>query len=96
MFRDTPTPARPRPADMDRAVAVALSGRDPAELRDMVVAYSRDLRRAGLPPEQALKRVKEVVGLPLPGPAALERLASNVVAWFVDAYYRAEGDAAPT
>jgi hypothetical protein len=52
------------------------------------------LKRAGLPPEQALRRVKEVVRVsattPLPdrAPRPSDRLADDLVAWFVAEYYR--------
>jgi len=93
----SPTPPRPRPADIGRALAAALvTGGSPAELRGIVCEYVRTLKRAGLPPEQALKRVKEVVGVsavtPLPGrgPLPSDRLAGQVVDWFVAEYYRAD------
>lgn len=95
--REQPTPPRPEPADVGRAVRAALvAGASPAELRGIVCDYVRALKRAGLPPEQALKRVKAVVGVPtvtpLPerGLSPADRLAGDVVEWFVAEYYRAD------
>lgn len=97
MPAEYPTPPRPQPADVGRAVAAALvTGGSPAELRVLVCAYVRDLKNAGLPPEAALKRVKEVIGVtavtPIPekDPLPSDRLASDVVRWFVAEYYRTE------
>jgi len=98
---DTPehsdTPPRPIPADVTRAVSAALeAGGSTEELERIVRAYVRALKAADVPPEQALKRVKTVVGvptvtpLPVPGPQGSERLATLVVAWFVAEYYRAD------
>ena len=89
-----PTPPRPAPAAVQRAVAAALvTGGSTAELERIVRDYVRELRVASL---AALKRVKDVVGLatvtPIEGrgPLASERLAVDVVAWFVAEYYRAD------
>lgn len=75
--------------------AALVTGGSSAELERLVRAYARDLRRAGVPPEQALTRVKDVVGLtavtPLHARAmSSDGLASLVVSWFVAAYYRAD------
>jgi len=91
--RQHPTPPRPVPADVGRAVAAALvAGGSAAALQGVVTEYVRALRMAGVPPERALKRVKDVVGVSivtaaLPTPS--DRLASQVVEWFVAEYYRA-------
>ncbi len=92
-----PTPPRPVPAAVGRAVAAALvTGGSTEELERIVRDYVRELRVASLAPEEALKRVKDVVGLsrvtPIAGrgPLASERLAVDVVAWFVAEYYRAD------
>ena len=85
------------PAAVRRAIAAAL-GPDgsTAELEHIVRDYVRELKDASLSPEQALKRVKDVVGLstvtPIAGrgPLASDRLAVDVVAWFVAEYYRAD------
>jgi hypothetical protein len=67
-----------------------------AELERIVRTYVRALKNAEISPEQALKRVKDVVGAPtlttLPGRArqAPEQLADDLVAWFVAEYYRAD------
>jgi hypothetical protein len=91
-----PTPPRPLPVDVTRAVAALLTGGSASEMEKLVRAYVRALRAAGLPPEQALRRVKEVVGvatvtpLPVRDVRASERLADDVVAWFVAEYYRTD------
>ena len=92
-----PTPPRPVPAAVRRAIAAALvTGGSTAELERIVRDYVRELRGASLSPEQALTRVKDVVGLstvtPIAGrgPLASDRLAVDVVAWFVAEYYRAD------
>ena len=85
------------PAAVGRAIDAALvTAGSTAELERIVRDYVRELRVARLAPEQALKRVKEVVGLstvtPIAGrgPLASDRLAVDVVAWFVAEYYRAD------
>jgi hypothetical protein len=92
-----PTPPRPLAPDVGRAVAAAVAkGGSSAELERIVRAYVRALKNAEIPPEQALKRVKEVVVTPTlmadpqRGRAAPERLADDLVAWFVAEYYRAD------
>ena len=59
-----PTPPHPAPADVERAMDAALA-RDgsSAELERIVRAYVRALKNTDMPPQQALKRVKDVVGL---------------------------------
>ena len=92
-----PTPPRPLPADVGRAVAAALvTGGSTAELERVVRGYVRALKIASVPPEQALKRIKEVVGVPTatplapPDPLRSDRLVQDVVGWFVAEYYRAD------
>lgn len=92
-----PTPPQPLAPDVGQAVAAALAkGGSSAELERIVRTYVRALKNAEIPPEQALKRVKDVVGTPrtatLPGRGrhAPEQLAHDVVAWFVAEYYRAD------
>ena len=97
METEHPTPARPQPADVGRAVADALvTGGSTEDLERVVRSYVRALKQADVPPEQALKRVKETVGVstvtPLPGRGSLpsDQLGDRVVAWFVAEYYRAD------
>ena len=90
-----PTPPRPHPADVGRAVAAALTtGGSTAELERTVRAYVRALRSADVPPEQALKRVKGVVGVARvashTAPTLADQLAEQVLVWFVAEYYRAD------
>ena len=96
MLPEHPSPPRPQAADAGRAVEAALvTGGSTADLERLVRAYARDLRRDGVPPEQALPRVKEAVGLASPTPLharspAFGQLATQVAQWFVAEYYRAD------
>ena len=98
MVPEHPTPPRPQPDDVGRAVAAAIgSSGSSAELRRIVVSYVRALKGAGLPPEAALRRVKEVVGvtatvtpIPAPGPLPSDQLSREVVRWFLAEYYPAD------
>ena len=93
MVPEKPTPPAPMPADIGRAVGAALmTGGMSADLERLVRAHVRDLRRADVPPEQALRRVKDAVGVSPATPAsgASDQLRDSVVAWFVAEYYRAD------
>jgi len=89
-----PTPPHPLAEDVARAVSAAtVKGGSTAELEGIVRAYARALKTAEVPPEQALKRVKDVVRTPPPthAPATpAERLSDAVVTWFVAEYYRVD------
>ena len=90
-----PTPTRPVPADVGRALAAAaVTGGSTTDLECIVREYVRALKRAGIAPEQALKRVKDVVRvstvLPIVARSPADRLPDQVVAWFVAEYYRAD------
>jgi hypothetical protein len=91
-----PTPPRPLPVEVGQVVAAALATNgSTAALERLVRGYVRALKAAEVSPEQALKRVKEVVGVSKADPAARnrrpsERLANDVVAWFLAEYYRAD------
>jgi hypothetical protein len=92
-----PTPPRPLATDVGRAMAAAIAkGGSSAELERIVRTYVRELKNAEIPPEQALRRVKDVIGTPTPmaiperGISGPERLADDLVAWFVAEYYRAD------
>ena len=94
---NNPTPPRPQPADVRRAIAAAVvTGGSTADLERLVRSYVRALAEAEIPPEQALARVKAVVGVPavsrIPGrpPQPADHLADDVVTWFVAEYYRAD------
>ena len=79
------TPPRPQPADVGRAVAAVTASGSTAEIERIVRAYVRALKAANVPPEQALKRVKDVVGVPsiAASPPQPHRLGDDLVAWFV-------------
>ena len=92
-----PTPPRPVAPDVGRAIAAATAkGGSSAELERIVRTCVRALKNAEVPPEQALRRVKDVVGTPMTTAIAErsrgspERLADDLVAWFVAEYYRAD------
>jgi hypothetical protein len=91
-----PTPPRPHPADVMRALAAVSVRGSSAELERLVRAYVRALRTADVPPERALVRVKAAVGAPsvtpIPGHAStpLDRVGDDLVKWFVAEYYRAD------
>ncbi len=97
MVPEHPTPPDPGPANVGRAVADALvTGGSTADLERVVRAYVRTLRDADVPPERALMRVKDAVGVsrvtPLParGAPPSDHLGDRVVAWFLAEYYRAD------
>lgn len=93
-----PTPPRPAPALVGRAVAAALvTEGSTADLRHLVCDYVRALKEAGVPPEQALARLKDVVGLSSTtlrarssGSLAFDELGRSVIEWFIGEYYRAD------
>ena len=92
-----PTPPRPLTPDVGRAIAAATAkDGSSAELERIVRTYVRALKNAEIPPEQALKRVKDVVVTSMLTTnshrrhAAPRGLADDVVAWFVAEYYRAD------
>src|SRR5690349_21067797 len=92
-----PTPPQPLDVDVGRAVAAAIAKEgSSAELEGIVRTYVRALKNAEVPPEQALKLVKDVVGTPtlttIPGRGRHdpERLADDLVTWFVAEYYRTD------
>ena len=92
-----PTPPRPLAADVGQAMVTAIAkGGSSAELERIVRTYVRALKNAEIPPEQALKRVKDLVGTPrltaIPerGGRSCTGLADDLVAWFVAEYYRAD------
>lgn len=92
-----PTPPPPRPDELGRALADALvTGGSTVALERIVRSYVRDLKGAGLPPEQTLLRVKDALGLSrlsslhTPTPLPSDQLAREVLGWFVAEYYRAD------
>jgi DNA-binding NtrC family response regulator len=63
--------------------ALAECRRSQAELREAVIAYTRELRGAGLPPDRALEKVKDALG------SELDRELDDAVEWCLQAYYAA-------
>lgn len=76
-------------------MAAVVTGGSAAELQGLVRAYVRDLKLAGVPPEHALAEVKASLGLSKITPLqrtglTADRIAAQVVEWFVAEYYRAD------
>jgi len=96
--QSTTLPTRPPAADVRSTVARALmSGGSDADLRALVVAYTRVLRDEGLPPEQALVCVKRLIAGATTGSPydAFRRMRADAISmalgsWFVAAYFRAD------
>jgi DNA-binding response OmpR family regulator len=66
--------------------------RSAAELREAVIAYTRELRAAGLPPDQALERIKDVLRTEVTRSGAapdLGRELEDATEWCLQAYYAA-------
>ncbi len=62
-----------------------------AELREAVIAYTRALRQAGVPPDKALERVKDAVRADAPAdePERSSTDVADAVEWCLQAYYAA-------
>jgi DNA-binding response OmpR family regulator len=66
--------------------------RSAAELREAVIAYTRELRGAGFPPDRTLEKVKEAVGSEVSGfraPPDVTRDLEDAMEWCLQAYYAA-------
>jgi len=63
--------------------ALADCRRSQAGLREAVIAYTRELRGAGLSPDRVLEKVKEALG------SELTRELDDAVEWCLQAYYAA-------
>jgi DNA-binding response OmpR family regulator len=76
----------------EREAALAECRRRQAELRDAVIAYTRELRGEGVPPERTLQIVKEVLRSEASGGNGvpdLDRDLDDAVEWCLQAYYAA-------
>jgi hypothetical protein len=76
----------------EREAALAECRRTQAELREAVIAYTRALRGAGVPPERTLDMVKGVLRAEAGGPRGTSELAADIddaVEWCLQAYYAA-------
>jgi DNA-binding response OmpR family regulator len=63
-----------------------------ADLREAVIAYTRELRGAGVPPDRVLEKVKEAVGSDITGFRAARDVSRDVedaTEWCLQAYYAA-------
>jgi DNA-binding response OmpR family regulator len=72
--------------------ALANCRRSQAELREAVIAYTRELRAAGLPPDRTLEKVKAALRSDVNGfrlPEEVERDLDDAVEWCLQAYYAA-------
>jgi DNA-binding response OmpR family regulator len=66
--------------------------RSAAELREAVIAYTRELRGAGVPPDRTLEKVREAVGSDVSGfraPPDVTRDLDDAMEWCLQAYYAA-------
>jgi DNA-binding response OmpR family regulator len=76
----------------EREAALAECRRSQAELREAVIAYTRELRNAGVPPAQTLDLVKGVLRAEAGGQRGGTELAGDLddaVEWCLQAYYAA-------
>lgn len=72
--------------------ALADCRRSQAELREAVIAYTRELRGAGVPPERTLELVKDAMRSDVAGPRAptdFDRDLDDATEWCLQAYYAA-------
>jgi DNA-binding response OmpR family regulator len=85
--------AESRALRADRELALAACRQSRARLREAVIAYTRELRGAGVPPERTLEMVKSALrsdgaGVPHPRPD-LDPELDDAVEWCLQAYYAA-------
>jgi len=77
----------------EHETALAECRRMYAQLREAVIAYTRELRAAGFPPERALEIVKRAMRAEAPPtapqPQQLEADLSDATEWCLQAYYAA-------
>lgn len=76
----------------EREAALAECRRSQAALRDAVIAYTRELREAGVSPERTLEMVRGALGATESGqrlPADVGRDMDDAMEWCIQAYYAA-------
>ncbi|MFN2565510.1 MAG: hypothetical protein ABR499_10955 [Gemmatimonadaceae bacterium] len=76
----------------EHEAALADCRRSQAELREAVVAYTRELRGSGVPPERTLEMVRDALRFEAGGaraPAEIDRDLDDAVEWCLQAYYAA-------
>jgi hypothetical protein len=76
----------------EHEAALAECRRSAAELREAVIAYTRELRGAGVPPDRTLEKVKEAVRSDVSGfraPRDVSRDLEDATEWCLQAYYAA-------
>jgi len=86
------TRAESRALRVEREGALAECRRSQAELREAVIAYTRALRGAGVPPERTLDLVRGALSADARGERAATELARDLddaVEWCLQAYYAA-------
>jgi hypothetical protein len=85
--------AESRALRADREAALAACRRSYAELREAVIAYTRTLRGAGVPPDRTLEMVKSALSLDAAtarhAGASLDPELDDAVEWCLQAYYAA-------
>jgi hypothetical protein len=82
--------AESRALRAEREAALAECRRSQAELREAVIAYTRALRGAGVPPERTLDLVKGALSSQAQGQRGASELAGDLddaVEWCLQAYY---------
>ena len=76
----------------EREVLLAECRRSAADLREAVIAYTRELRWSGVPPDQALEKIKKAMSSELGAGAAghvKSRDLDDATEWCLQAYYAA-------
>lgn len=76
----------------EHEASLAECRRSAAELREAVIAYTRELRGAGAPPDRALEMVKEALRSEVNGfrtPPDVRRDLEDATEWCLQAYYAA-------
>ena len=76
----------------EHEASLAECRRSAAELREAVIAYTRELRGAGVPPDRALEMVKEALRSEVNGfrpPPDARRDLEDATEWCLQAYYAA-------
>lgn len=86
------TTSQTLPLRTEQEATLAECRRSAADLREAVIAYTRELRGAGVPPDRVLEKVKEAVGSDVTGFRAardVNRDLEDATEWCLQAYYAA-------
>ena len=77
---------------IEHEASLAECRRNAAELREAVIAYTRELRDAGVPPDRTLEKVKEAVRSDVSGSGVapdVQHDLDDATEWCLQAYYAA-------